>query len=274
MNYRVSLKGLDANEVLHPDDKSIIEKLNKKVGFKSFVDKTVSNIMERYASIEYSANGINVTPTSSPSIYKLLVESCRILDVKEVPACSLDWQYVISSFSVGEKDKRIVLLSGTIDLLTPDELMFVIGHELGHMKCGHQTYHMLTECLYMPIQSIPDWKLWVSFVKLPLLNWYRKSDFTADRMGLLCCQNIDSALRTMVKMAGLPKKLYNQVNIESFTKQAEDFGTRNSNVLDDAIEYLSINSATMPWIVQRASELLKWYHSGEYQKIINKYKIK
>ncbi len=92
MIYKVALKGLEANEILHPDDKSIIEKLNKKVGFKSFVDKTVSNVMERYASIEYSANGISVTPTSSPSIYKQLIESCRILDIKEVPACSLDWQ--------------------------------------------------------------------------------------------------------------------------------------------------------------------------------------
>lgn len=270
MKIRKALKGLDANEVLHPEDKAIIERLNGKVGFKSFVDKTVSNIMERYASIEYSAEGINVTQASMPQLYLQLIEACRILDLKEIPACSLDWHYAISSFTVGERKKRMVLQSGSIDLLNPDELNFVMGHELGHMKCGHQTYHMLTECLYMPMQKTPDWKLWVGIIKLPLLNWYRISDFTADRMGLLCCQDFNSAISTMIKNAGLPKKYYNQIRVDSFIQQARDFSQNGITTLNEIIKYLSNNSATMPWLVLRASELLRWYDSGEYKRILMK----
>lgn len=270
MKKRVLLKNLDASAVLHPEDRSTMEKLGKIPGFKSFVDKTVSEIMERYATIEYSAEGNAVTQASMPDIYQQLVEDCRILDMKEVPACSLDWHYAISSFSVGEKNKRIVLQSGTVDLLNQDELDFVIGHELGHMKCGHQTYHMLTECLYMPMQKTPDWKLWVGIIKLPLLNWYRISDFTADRMGLLCCQDFNSAISTMIKNAGLPKKYYNQIRVDSFIQQARDFSQNGITTLDEIIKYLSNNSATMPWLVLRASELLRWYDSGEYKRILMK----
>jgi hypothetical protein len=38
------------------------------------------------------------------------------------------------------------------------------------------------------------------------------------------------------------------------------------------VKYLSINAACMPWLVQRAAELLIWYQSGEYDRILNKSK--
>jgi len=271
MKLRTAIKGLDVSTILHPEDKSTMDTLKKIPGFKTVVDKTVGSIMEKYAAIEYSAEGINVTPNCMPSIHRQVVEACRILDMKEVPDCSTDWFYNISSFSVGEKKKRIILQSGTVDLLTPDELNFLIGHEIGHMKCGHKTYHMLTEAIYAPMAS-SEFEILMSLIKLPLLDWYRVSDFSADRIGLLCCQDINVALRTMIKMAGLPTKYYDQIHIESFIQQAREFNTQNNGLMDNIIKYLSINAACMPWLVLRASELLKWYNSGEYQKIINRSK--
>lgn len=271
MKFRITLKGLDATGILHPQDKSTIEKLNKIPGFKTIVDKTIVNIMEKYAEIEYSAEGINVTSKSMPAIHCQLMEACRVLDMKDIPACSTDWFYDISSFTVGEQKKRMVLQSGTIDLLTSDELFFVMGHELGHMKCGHKTYHMFTEALYMPIAN-SDLKIWMSLVRMPLLNWYRVSDFTADRIGLLCCQDINVAFSTMIKMAGLPKKYYGQEHIDSFIQQAIEFNQKHSGTMDKLIKYLSINAAAMPWLVMRASELWSWYSSGEYDRILNKSK--
>lgn len=271
MKFRTVIKGLDVSTILHPEDKSTMDTLQKIPGFKTIVDKIVGSIMEKYAAIEYSAEGINVTPQCMPSIHRQIIEACRILDMKEVPDCSTDWFYNISSFSVGEKKKRIVLQSGAVDLLTSEELYFLIGHEIGHMKCGHKTYHMLTEAMYRPVVG-SDLEIWMSLIKMPLLNWYRVSDFSADRMGLLCCQDIDVALTTMIKKAGLPKKYYNQVHVKSFIQQAIDFNTKNSGIMDSIIKYLSINAACMPWLVLRASELLNWYNSGEYQRIINKSK--
>lgn len=271
MKFRTALKGLNTTEILHPQDKSTIKTLNKIPGFKMIVNKTVGNIMEKYAAIEYSAEGINVTPKSLPTVHRQLIEACRVLDIKEIPACSTDWFYDICSFSVGEQKRRMILQSGTIDLLSSDELYFMMGHELGHMKCGHKTYHMFTEALYMPIAN-SDLKMWMSLVKMPLLNWYRISDFTADRMGLLCCQDINVALSTMIKMAGLPKKCYDQIHIKSFIQQAAEFEKNYSGTMDSIIKYLSINAAAMPWLVMRAGELWKWYKSGEYDRILNKSK--
>jgi Zn-dependent protease with chaperone function len=227
--------------------------------------------MEKCAEIEYSGEGINITARSIPQLHRLLIEACNIVGANEVPAFSTDWDYSIGAFSVGEQHKRMVIWSGAVDLLNNDEQLFMIGHELGHMMCGHKTYHMLTEAMYMPIVN-SDLKIWMHLIKMPLLNWYRYSDFTADRMGLLCCQDINIALTTMIKMAGLPKKFHNQANIEAFKRQAQEFDEKFSDTMDTIIKYLSINGAAMPWLVFRASELLKWYNSGEYNRFINRHR--
>lgn len=266
---KMRLKGLDVSQIQYPDDKATIDKLNKMPGFKVFLQKTVANVMEKYAAIQYSAEGINVTDKSCPDLNKQLMDSVQILDMQEMPSCSIDWSYTVSSFSVGESHKRIILQSGCVDLLNKEELYFVIGHELGHMKCGHKIYHMLTESLYLPFQNTPELVFWTSLIKMPLLNWYRISDFTADRLGLLCCQDINVALGTMIKMAGLPKKCYDQINISAFIQQADHFGKEHSGMIDNMVKYLSINAAAMPWLIMRASELLNWYNSREYSKIIN-----
>ena len=268
MILRTTLKELDPKTILHPDDKSTMDTLKKIPGFKTVIDKTVVNIMERYAAIEYVSDGINVSPQSQPSLYQQLCEACRILNVKNIPACSTDWEYDISIFSVGEQNPRIVLQSGTVDLLNSDELLFLLGHELGHIQCGHKTYQMLVEVLYNQLLE-KELGVLMNVIKLPLLNWYRMADFTADRMGLLCCQDIRVALTTMIKMAGLPKKYYDSINIDSFIDQAIDFQKNYTDTLDSIIKYMSINAASMPWLVLRAGELLAWYQSGAYNRIIN-----
>ena len=267
MSERILVRGLDVSAILHEEDKSIMEKLHKIPRFKSIVEKTVGNIMEKYATIEYSAEGVNVSSLCMPDIHRRLLDVCRILDMTDVPACSTDWFYNISCFSVGEKNRRIVLQSGAVDLLTDEELDFIFGHEIGHMRCGHKVYHMLTEAMYRP-RVASDLKFRINLIRMPLLNWYRVSDFTADRMGLLCCQDINVALSAMIKMAGLPRKYYDQLHIESFIRQAEEFKETYSGLMDKIIKYFSINAACMPWLVLRASELLEWYNSGEYHRIL------
>ena len=109
MILRTALKGLDPESILHPQDKSTIDTLRKIPGFKTAVDKTVVNIMEKYATIEYTADGINVNQKSLPTVYQQLREACRILDIKEVPDCSTDWDYDVCAFTVGEQRPRIIL---------------------------------------------------------------------------------------------------------------------------------------------------------------------
>jgi hypothetical protein len=305
MAHRKILNNLDYQAIMHPDDKKTVDWLNSlKVPyttnwefvreiarhptdhnirewydifmagveyytFQDFLRVTTSKYREAYNEVENQGEGINITNESLPKMHQQLVDACKILGVKEIPTYSTDWEYAPYHFSNGEKHRRIVMMSGSADLFTNDEMMFVLGHELGHMACGHKPYHMLLETFYMSFVNDAAFKAWASIIKLPLMEWYRMSDYTADRMGLLCCQDINAAITTMIKKAGLPKKCYNNIDVQGFIQQAREFEENFTDTMNRVVKVLSIRSAEFPWLVVRAGKLYDWYHSDEYKQIID-----
>lgn len=306
MTQRKILHNLDYQAIMYPDDKKTVDWLNglkvpyttnwefvreiarhptdhnirewydifmagvEYYTFQDFLRVTTSKYREAYNEVENQGEGINITNESLPKMHQQLVDACQILGVNEIPTYSTDWEYAPYHFSNGEKHRRIVMMSGSADLFTDDEMMFVLGHELGHMVCGHKPYHMLLETFYMPFVNDAAFKAWASIIKLPLMEWYRISDYTADRMGLLCCQDINAAITTMIKKAGLPKKCYNNIDVQGFIQQAREFEEKFTDTMDRVVKVLSIRSAEFPWLVVRAGKLYDWYHSDEYKQIIDK----
>jgi Zn-dependent protease with chaperone function len=53
-------------------------------------------------------------------------------------------------------------------------------------------------------------------LEIALVRWQRMSEFTADRAGILACQDVNAAMGAMMKLAGLPSKFFAQVNTEDF----------------------------------------------------------
>lgn len=307
MAQRKIWHSLDYQGIMHPDDKKTVDWLNglkvpyttnwefvREIArhptdhnirewydifmagvdyytFQDFLRVTTSKYREAYNEVENQGEGINITSESLPKMYQQLVDACQVLGVKDIPTYSTDWEYAPYHFSNGEKHRRIVMMSGSVDLFTDEEMMFVLGHELGHMVCGHKPYHMLLETFYMPFVNDAAFKAWASIIKLPLMEWYRISDYTADRMGLLCCQDINAAITTMIKKAGLPKKYYDKIDVQGFIQQAREFEENFTDIMDRVVKVLSIRSAEFPWLVVRAGKLYDWYHSDDYKQIINKY---
>jgi hypothetical protein len=264
------LKGLDPESILHEDDKAVKKKLDATPGFKSFMTKVVCPFREKMIDIEYLGNGLHVTADTLPALHELLLDVCNTLDVEIIPSLSMIWHYAATAATEGAQNPHITTLSGAIDLLSDEELSFLFGHELGHQMCGHKPYHMFLECLFLPaIGAIPGAKKWISLVRTTLLHWYRISDFTADRIGLLACQDINVALKVLVKLSGIPIKYHNTINVESFIRQAQEFDDMFNSMIGEGIKYLALNAESHPWMVVRAAELLKWYQSGEYEGIIN-----
>lgn len=305
MAYRKILNIQDYTPIMYPEDRSKIERMNRRrvpyhtkmesikefagnlfrgsikdsvnklreetkyYTFRDFLDDTTSRYREAYSEVENQGEGINITPDSLPKMHQQLVDACNTLGIEKIPNYTTDWYYGVHQYSAGEKNFRIVMISGSSDLLTEQEMQFCLGHELGHYVCGHKPYHMLVECIYLPFIDEGLMSVMASLVKFPLLEWYRISDYSADRVGLLCCQDINAALSFMIKKAGLPHKCYDSIDIPSFIKQAKSFNTRFTTIYDRVIRAFSIRATEFPWLVARASNLLEWYESGEYQKILD-----
>lgn len=262
------LKGLNHSEYEHPFDQKALNALTHTPGLETLGNFITKNTIEKIYTVQYTGSNLKVTKENYPKIYEYLEYACQILDMETIPDLYIQWGYGINAFTVGSENPIIVLNSGLIDLCDDDEIMFIIGHECGHIKSNHMLYHMMAQVINIVIDSIPGGNLIAAPLQYALYYWNRMSEFTADRAGLLCCQNKEAAVRAFMKMAGMPIKEFEYMNYDSFIKQASEFKLLDYDSLSKVIKFISIADASHPWTVMRAAELLNWINAGEYSKYV------
>ena len=269
MDYKYLL-GLESKTYEHPSDKAALKALKAVPGLD-----TVTNFFLKWAYVQWQIVSLQgscfqITPESCCELYELIKDVSNTLDVHPLPKLYTEWEYGINGYTTGySEDVLMVLKSGAVDLLTPEELRFVVGHEMGHVKSGHVLYHVMAQYINAALSQLPLLGALAEPLKFALLYWDRMSEFTADRAGLLACQDLDVALNATIKMAGLPIKYFGTNVRDGFMKQAESFQKDLSQFTDKAIKTLTIATSTHPWTVMRAAQLIKWYESGDYQAVLN-----
>jgi Zn-dependent protease with chaperone function len=270
---RKQLLLLNPAEYEHHFDKKALKTLEGTPGLEKAVKYIHKHGVERMIRLVNTGSHIRVTPDNFPDIYKLLEEACANIFLKDIPELYIQWSYDVNAFAVGSQNPIIILNSGAIDLLSDDELLWLIGHEAGHIKSGHMLYHDMS--LIIPIlgdilgsATLGIGGLVSSGLELALLYWYRMSELTADRAGLLACQDKNAVYSTLMKAGGVPKSFFDKMNTEDFIKQAEDFKGFDFDSTDKVAKTVMISISEHPWTVLRASEILKWVDSGKYDEII------
>lgn len=263
-----NLIGLRSTDYEHPADKKALDKLKNNIAFRKIMTEVIRQGVERIYRIQYTGSCLKIDENDYPEIYAVLNNAVSTLgmDKKLVPDLYLQYDYFINAFTTGEHKPLMVLNSGLFDQLETDEQTYIIGHELGHILSHHVLYHMIVNSL---TGIIDLGGLINAAIELPLFYWSRMSELTADRAGLLACQDVRACIRAMIKMAGLPQSQYDRINVQAFIDQAHDFNTQNSGALDETFRFIAIAHSSHPWLVLRAAELLRWVESGEYQKVLD-----
>lgn len=275
-NDRKKLFQLNPREYEHEFDRKALNSLEGTPGLEKFARKVNKHGFERVERLKNTGSHLKVTKNNFPDLYKLLEESCEILHVNNIPDLYIMWNYAVNGYTVGSERPLIVLTSGAVDLLSPEELLYVIGHEVGHIKSGHMLYHIMGLYISEFSAIIGQATLGIGSIvgiglEVALLYWCRMSEFTADRAGLLACQNSKAAISALMKMSGVPKSFFDKIKTEDFIKQAQEFKGFDQDALDKFDKALLIVDENHPWTVLRASELLKWIESGRYQQIVDRH---
>ncbi len=155
-------------------------------------------------------------------------------------------------------DFIIVITSSLLELLSPAELSFVIGHEIGHYVFEHYKY---------PRPQENESQL-EKFNKLQLS---RSAEISADRMGLLATigdkskTNIEIAVSSMIKVASGVSDKYFKLNISSYLNQGRDLVQLSGN--EDSIH------STHPVFPDRVPALMQFEISQPYYEFIKNDKI-
>ena len=270
---RQKLTGLRPQVYEHPSDATALNALQGTPGVETLVRKCNEYGLERLLRIQFTGSNLRVTADNLPDLHGMLTEACALLDLPKTPELYLCADGSINAFTAGVERPLIALNSGCVDLLTDEELFFVIAHELGHVKSGHVLYYQMAE--FLPIigeiigaATFGIAGLFSTGIQIALLNWQRMAEFTADRAGLLACQDANAAISAMVKLAGLPVKYHASFNTEDFIAQAREFTALNTSRLDWIAKAVSIMGQSHPWTVMRANELLRWIDAGDYERTL------
>jgi hypothetical protein len=162
----------------------------------------------------------------------------------------------------------IVVTSAMYDLMTHDEMRFVLGHELGHALSGHAVYrtmlmHLMRLASSFGFIPLGGWAL--RAIVAALLEWQRKSELSGDRAGLLCCQDLDIAIRVELKLAA--GSHLDKLDTQAFLAQAREY-ERSGDMRDGLLKLLNLELQSHPFSVLRAAALTKWVDTGGYGAIL------
>lgn len=262
------LYGLEHSEYEHPFDKKALITLESTPGLSTLGKFITRNTVEKYYKILKTGSGLKVTGDNYPSLYEYLQYACQILDLSPIPELYIEWGYDINACTIGSENPIIILNSGLIDLCCDDEILYIIGHECGHIKSNHMLYHMMAGCINSIMDMMPGGNFVSAPLRYALYYWSRMSEYTADRAGLLCCQNMKAVVSSFIKMSGLPLQQYTNIDHKSFIEQARQFQQLDYENLNKVIRTLIIAAESHPWTVMRATQLINWVDSGDVKTII------
>lgn len=163
----------------------------------------------------------------------------------------------MNAFAIGV-DRRcsVVLYTGLVEYLTNEEFLFVVGHEMGHIKAGHTRLNLLGG-LHNVQLGIPVITPFLGYI---FSFWRRKAEYTADRAGLIACENIKAAVSALMKLAVGPK-LVDQLDLRELMGQ-------HAEMRADRLALIAETLQGHPYALKRITAVVEFYRSRVYADIM------
>ncbi|MBI3910596.1 MAG: M48 family metallopeptidase [Armatimonadetes bacterium] len=209
-------------------------------------------------------NSIPVASRSFPELNRIRAQAAETLGIAVPEIYVAAGERLGTVGTVGTDEQHFIFVDSTwLSLAPADEVLFVIGHESGHIHNQHVTYRTLAFLLLEGGASLLDRHpllgLWAKMLRLlfePVLAaWSRRAEVTGDRAGLLCGQDLRSAERALVRlMLGFARDT--EVDIDAYL---DDMRERPPTGLSARLGLLN---ATHPPIPRRL-EALRLFHDSE-----------
>jgi len=265
---RVRLPGISSRAYEHPADRSALVALRKLTGFDLILKNLAGLFNDRSLRLMFLASSVRASQEQFPHLYEYMRDGCYVLDLPKIPELFISQDPAVNAMTLGTDKPFIVITTGMVDLFDAEEMRFAIGHELGHVLSGHSVYRtMLYHLLRLATRLvfIPFAWLGLKAVIWGLEEWYRKSELSCDRAGVLAGQDVEAARRALMKTAGGARVA--ELSHDAFHQQAHEYDAV-PDVREGLLKLLQLQGTTHPFAVVRFAELDRWADSGEYRDIL------
>ncbi len=197
-----------------------------------------SIIYVKLANASLIGNSLLVTEKTIPYAHIIVEKYSRMLHIKQ-PDLFITQSPELNAFVLGITSPSVVITSSLFDILTNEELEFVIAHELGHIYFRHQ---ILSTLFYPAGNQIPVYSYLFNF-------WSRKAELTADRVGLYCSSDLEPAVKALTKL-GVGNKITNSIDVRNYITQAIE--------IDTIAESLGETLLNHPYTTKRITNLINF----------------
>jgi Zn-dependent protease with chaperone function len=203
------------------------------------------------AKTNFRLRGAEVTATQFPAIHSIVEElgerfhapPTRVFVVRKVSpepeTLGLRAPFVI------------VLTSGLLDSMEPDELRYSIGQAFGHICFGHTRVALLLGGEESTLPAVLSWVAWLR--DLIFAGYWRAETLSGDRAGILACRSVRAAFSAQLKIS-VGTNQAREVRIEDMLEQAVKLRRTNSRIQAMFIRW----GSAVPPLIPRLEAMLSW----------------
>ena len=173
----------------------IYVELLKNRNFKKASEEALSSISLKHSPetlFSLATDGFELTKNSSPKLFEKFISAKKLLKINPKTKISLyirnDQQINAGCIFLNKDQYAVYLNSGIINLMNLEELKFVIGHELGHLKYQHH------KIMKEPGNRTPP------VIQIRLFEHSRYAEISADRCGLFVADSLDVCKNALLKL--------------------------------------------------------------------------
>jgi Zn-dependent protease with chaperone function len=249
-----------------PLDRDLTEQIQKaeNTKFCSFLDREIFKpLIDDVNNLNFSVDGIEVAPGQFPDRPELLrvIDDCsRILKVPR-PRVFVSNIPGVRLFTTNFRDPVIVIHSSVLSRFTSEvELRFLIGREMGHIRCSHVKWLMILRCIK---HRLPDNITVIAL--LPFLKWAREAEMSADNAGLICCQDLKAAELSMVRsLLNVNEQSVGKINVDSYLNQGAQ--SEGSCFAEAMFMWRQVKKLE-PFVPDRVNQMRRYKESQRYQHL-------
>jgi Zn-dependent protease with chaperone function len=268
--------GLSHRVFQHPLDSQATATLARVPMLPKLAQFLSEKTVEQARWSHHVASALQLGPDQYASLYSQFVRLAQVLDLPKLPELYINNSPEVNASSAGIESYTIVLCRGLLDALTEDEVLAVLAHELGHVKCNHVLYKTVASDLqvfgFLLLDQIPGFVGLIAKVSIGLavFDWYRKSELSCDRAAVLATQDPESVQRALAKLAGFSTRSSEPINLTAVIRQAQRYedAQDSESMLAKLMRLQMLLSESHPYPIVRVKEVAEWADSSLYHSIL------
>lgn len=236
-------------------ERSAINKLYHSTHLVQECRDYINEVLEPMWNGRLMGNAIEVSSRQLSHYYCLAQTAAEILNIP-IPKIYIRQDPMLNAMTFGNGVQSLIVLSHLLaEQLDDLMLMFVLGHEMGHIAANHVLFSNLIR------YKKESGRRWNKNMEMEIMDWERKAEVTADRAGLIACQDLKTACVTLLTIAIGSRKLAEQVDLQEYIE------SQMLSLEYNPVGWEAQNYQSHYYIPVRLQEVISFYHSPNYNSI-------